>query len=97
MKKTSRSPRRAASAPKGSKAARPLRRSDVDTMRPEYDFSGGVRNKYAALFAKGTNLVRLDPDVAAAFRDGESVNRALRALIEIAPKPRARRVGKRTT
>jgi hypothetical protein len=32
-----------------------------DTMRDEYDFSGGVRGKYAARFAEGTNLILLDP------------------------------------
>lgn len=51
-------------------------------MRPEYDFTSGVRGKYASRFREGTNLVRLDPDVAERFPDSESVNRALRALID---------------
>jgi len=50
-------------------------------MRPEYDFSDGVRGKYAAQYAKGTNLVRLEPDVSAVFPDSESVNAALRILM----------------
>lgn len=50
----------------------------------EYDFSQGVRGKYAQRYAEGTNLVVLSPDVAEAFPDSASVNRALRALIEIA-------------
>jgi hypothetical protein len=49
-------------------------------MLPEYDFSGGVRGKYADRFAKGTTMVVLDPDVAELFPDPTSVNSALRAL-----------------
>lgn len=49
-------------------------------MLPEYDFSGGVRGKYAGKFAKSTIMVVLDPDVAEVFPDPESVNKALRAL-----------------
>ena len=52
-------------------------------MLDEYDFSGGVRGKYAARFAQGSSIVVLDPDVAQVFADSESVNRALRALAEI--------------
>ena len=48
-------------------------------MRPEYDFSGGVRGKYAGRFAPGTIMVVLDSDVAKVFPDSEAVNRALRA------------------
>jgi hypothetical protein len=58
-------------------------RAANDEMRPEYDFSGGVRGKYAERYAQGTNVVLLDPDVAAVFSDSESVNRALRALAGI--------------
>jgi len=50
-------------------------------LLPEYDFSGGVRGKYAGRFAAGTNLVKLEPDVAKVFRDSASVNRALRRLV----------------
>ncbi len=53
-------------------------------MLAEYDFSGGVRGKYAARFAAGTNVVVLAPDVAEAFPDSSAVNEALRALITIA-------------
>jgi hypothetical protein len=52
-------------------------------MLEEYDFSGGVRGKYAARFARGSQVVVLDPDVAQVFSDSESVNRALRALVGI--------------
>jgi hypothetical protein len=50
-------------------------------MLEEYDFSNGVRGKYAGRFAQGSNVVVLDPDVAAVFTDSESVNQALRGLI----------------
>lgn len=56
-----------------------------DDLRPEYDFSqmkGGVRGKYVERFREGTNLVLLDPDVAAAFPDAKAVNDALRLLLE---------------
>lgn len=47
-------------------------------MRDEYDFKNGVRGKYADRFAKGSNVVVLDPDVAAEFKTREAVNQALR-------------------
>ncbi len=52
-------------------------------MKPEYDFSGGVRGKYAGRYAEGTNVVVLEPDVAAAFPDSKSVNETLRALLKL--------------
>ena len=51
-------------------------------MMQEYDFSGGVRGKYADRFAAGSNMVLLAPDVAAVFPDSEAVNNALRTLIK---------------
>jgi len=54
-----------------------------DEILPEYSLKGGIRGKYAERFAQGTNLVRLDADVAAVFGDSESVNAALRALVAI--------------
>ena len=58
-----------------------------DELRPEYDLSnlsGAVRGKYAERYRAGTNLVHLDPDVAAVFKNDGSVNKALRSLIELA-------------
>ena len=49
----------------------------------EYDFSEGVRGKYAERYRAGTNLIRLDDDVAEMFPDAKSVNDALRALGKI--------------
>lgn len=58
-------------------------RRDPD-MLDEYDFSKGVRGKYAKRYAEGTNIVVLSPDVAQVFHDSESVNEALRVLVKIA-------------
>jgi hypothetical protein len=58
-------------------------------MLEEYDFSGGVRGKYAARFARGSQIVVLDPDVAQVFSDSASVNRALRALVGIIQSEKA--------
>jgi hypothetical protein len=55
-----------------------------DEMRPEYDFSGGVRGKYYEAYMRSSNIVVLDPDVAEIFRDSASVNEALRLLAKIA-------------
>lgn len=55
-------------------------------MLGEYDFSKGVRGKYAKRYAEGTNVVVLDPDVAEYFPDHESVNESLRSLVSIIKK-----------
>jgi hypothetical protein len=55
-----------------------------DGMRPEYDFAsmkGGVRGKHYATYRKGTNVVLIEPDVAAAFPTEDSVNEALRGIL----------------
>lgn len=49
-----------------------------DEMIEEYDFSKGVRGKYAARYAEGSNVVVLAPDVAEKFKTPEEVNDALR-------------------
>ena len=54
-----------------------------DEMRAHYDFSGGVRGKYARRYAKGTNVVVLDPDIARLFPNREAVNETLRAVAQI--------------
>jgi hypothetical protein len=62
-----------------------------DELRPEYNeshFRKGVRGKYAAKYKAGTNLVRLEPDVAAAFPDAKAVNEALRLLVKVAEATR---------
>jgi hypothetical protein len=67
-----------------------------DELRPEYDLKslkGLVRGKYYQRATTGTNLVLLEPDVARAFPDSNSVNRALRLLRDVATKS-ARRARK---
>jgi len=58
--------------------------ANPDDMRPEYDFSGAVRGKHHEQYRAGTNVVFLDSDVARVFKDSESVNRALRLLLDLA-------------
>ena len=58
-----------------------------DELRPEYDLSqlkGGVRGKYYRQASAGSNLILIEPELAEVFRDGESVNRALRLLVDTA-------------
>ena len=55
-------------------------------LREEYDFRGGVRGKYAARYAEGSNVVVLDPDVAKAFPDAAAVNEALREVASAGDK-----------
>lgn len=60
-----------------------------DELRPEYNFSqmqGGVRGKYVERYRTGTNIVRLDPDVAQAFPNDAAVNEALRLLMQVAQR-----------
>jgi len=66
------------------------KRERRDELRREYDLSklkGGVRGKYMARYRTGTNLVLLSPDVAEYFPDEQSVNTALRTLIQAAKRP----------
>jgi hypothetical protein len=74
----------------------PMKKDELeeeDDLRPEYDFSAmkrGVRGKYVERFREGTNLVLLDPDVAAAFPEGKAVNDALRLLLQEKQSPHPR-------
>ena len=63
----------------------PKKRSETP-MRKEYDFSGSVVGKYAKRYAKGVNLVLLDPDIAGVFPASKSVNDSLRSLVRIAER-----------
>jgi hypothetical protein len=57
--------------------------NDSDEMRPEYDFSQGVRGKHYRAYQAGTNVVFLAPDIAAVFPNSASVNQALRLLVRL--------------
>ena len=52
-------------------------------MLEEYDFSNGIRGKYAEQYKEGVNIVKLDKDVVKFFSDAKSVNEALRTLIKL--------------
>ena len=77
-----------------AKTTRRARPAD-DEIQPEYDWSKAVRNPYAARDAAGSNIVVLEPDVAAVFPNAASVNEALRSLASViaarAPKSPTRR------
>jgi hypothetical protein len=70
-------------------------------MQPEYkfDYSKGIRGKYHGRLKKKTNVVLLDPDVAKAFPNSASVNKALRSILKGKAKParpaRSARAGRR--
>jgi hypothetical protein len=68
-----------------------------DELRPEYNLrellKRGVRGKYAERYRAGTNLVLLAPDVAEAFPTEESVNQALRLVIELTKLPSRKKRG----
>ena len=59
------------------------RKADADEMRPEYDFSRGVRGVHHEAYRAGTNVVFLEPDLVEAFPDSASVNQALRLLVRL--------------
>ena len=59
----------------------------IDEMRAEYsraDLGPLVRGKYAARYAKATNVVVIDPALTKAFPNNEAVNDALRSLLTVA-------------
>lgn len=63
---------------------------DQDTIRAEYDFSGGVRGVTVARYRQGSNVVVVDPDVLDVFPDSQAVNDALRALAGVIRQGRAK-------
>jgi hypothetical protein len=63
-------------------------------LRPEYkraDFPQGlVRGRYAGRVVDSRNVVRLDPEIAAAFPTSAAVNRALAKVLRDAKTERGR-------
>ena len=59
-----------------------------DRMRANYDFSKGVRGKHAAQYAAGTNVVVIEPDVAAEFPTAKDVNDTLRTVAKLLQRRR---------
>ena len=76
---------------------RPKLDPDRDTMRPEYDFSKGVRGVVADRFREGTNIVVVDPAVLDVFPDSNAVNEALRALAPVLRRQRRARSKEEST
>lgn len=70
------------------KKPKPAKR-DPD-MRPEYDFRGAERGRYARRFGRRVGVL-LDPDVAAVFPDSAAVNDVLRAVARLVQSDRRRR------
>ena len=58
------------------------KQTDPD-MLDEYDFSKGVRGKYASRFANKTNVIVIDEDLVSYFPDHDSVNNALRHVVAL--------------
>jgi hypothetical protein len=73
---------------------------DRNELKSEYDFAsmkGGVRGKYAArLRREGSNIVRLEPDVAKAFPSDAAVNAALRAVLSARGRAKKRKLARAT-
>ena len=64
---------------------KPLEAKLNDELRSEYDLRKlQVRRLGPGRKQFGGDVIRLAPDVATAFRDAETVNKALRLLIKIA-------------
>jgi hypothetical protein len=78
------------------KASRRSRKTDRDTLRPEYGFAGAIRGATASRYARGANVVVIDPDVLDVFPDAASVNDALRALAAVVRQGRRPRAKKRS-
>ncbi len=74
---------------------KPSAKAAVTDMREEYDFSRGVRGKYARRYAEGANVVLLEPDVAKAFPTAQAVNRSLRTLLGVGRRRRPVAAGAR--
>lgn len=81
---------------KVTRRARP-EAADPDEIRPEYDWSKATRNPYASRYAQGSNIVVLEPDVAALFPNSASVNEALRSLASVIGGTKRKRAAKRRT
>lgn len=64
-----------------------MKKDSKDELREEYDLSklkNRVRGKYVERYRQVTNLILLEPEIAKAFPDAESVNNALRMLMQVA-------------
>jgi hypothetical protein len=78
------------------KASQHRRHADLDTMRPEYDFTGATRGATVKRYRQGTNVVVVAPDVLDVFPDSTAVNEALRALAPVIRRRRRARGTRRS-
>jgi hypothetical protein len=64
-----------------------VKKKEPEEMKVEYrlDYSAAKPNRFAERIPKGSVAVLLDPDVAQLFKDAESVNAVLRALMATMP------------
>ena len=71
----------------------PGRKKSTEDLRPEYrfDYTKARPNRFTDRRSPATVVVLLDKDVAKVFRNSESVNSALRALLSAVPSSRAAR------
>jgi hypothetical protein len=71
---------------KNTSKAKPKQREHSE-LRPEYkfDYSKALPNRFAGKRGSRSVVVLLDPDLATVFKDAESVNKALRALLTAVP------------
>jgi hypothetical protein len=76
-------------SPRRQRRANMSQDTESSGVRPEYDFSEGVRGKHYEAYRESTNVVLLDSDIARVFRDSASVNRALRLFLDLANKEAA--------
>jgi hypothetical protein len=63
------------------------KRKRAEGLRPEYrfDYANSKPNRFAERAQPGAVVVLLDPDVARVFKNAESVNAVLRALMTTMP------------
>jgi hypothetical protein len=72
---------------KNTKASK-ARKINKDELRTEYkfDYKKSRPNRFARHAGKAPLIVTLEPDVAKVFSTSESVNHALRTILEAFPK-----------
>lgn len=58
-------------------------KNEQDEMLEEYDFTDGIRGKYAKEYSKGSNIVKIDKDLLRIFPDEKAINDALRGLAKM--------------
>ena len=66
-----------------------MKKARSDALRPEYkrsDFPRLERGKYAKRIKSRSNIVVLEPNVAAVFPNSAAVNEALQSLVDVAQR-----------